>query len=240
MLGLFHYVAIALFAGFCLLEIAARARRFPDVRYWRLKGTAFTALYLAAATVLPLLWDGALGRYRLFDATALPLALQIAGGLLALELGIYVWHRAMHGTPFLWRWFHQMHHSAERVDVWGAFYFSPLDMIGWNLLTSLVLVLGFGIGGEAAIVVGIAATFLSMFQHANIRTPHWLGYIIARPESHALHHQRGVHRYNYSDLPLWDIVFGTFRNPREWNEEAGFFDGASHRLGAMLIGKEIA
>src|SRR3546814_7488520 len=77
-----------------------------------------------------------------------------------------------------------------------------------------------------------------MFQHANIKTPHWLGYLIIRPESHTLHHQRGVHRHNYCDLPLWDMIFGTFRNPRYWEGEAGFYDGASRRIGAMLIGKE--
>src|SRR3546814_18027252 len=105
----------------------------------------------------------------------------------------------MHATPVLWRWLHQMHHSAERVDIWGAFYFSPLDMIGWALLGSLCLVGGFGLSAEAAIVVSVVVTFLSMFQHANIKTPHWLGYLIIRPESHTLHHQRGVHRPNYRE-----------------------------------------
>jgi sterol desaturase/sphingolipid hydroxylase (fatty acid hydroxylase superfamily) len=45
---------------------------------------------------------------------------------------------------------------------------------------------------------------------------------------------------NYCDLPLWDMVFGTFRNPRRFEGEAGFWDGASSKLGPMLIGKEIA
>ncbi|HEX8258430.1 MAG TPA: sterol desaturase family protein [Allosphingosinicella sp.] len=240
MIGMYYYIALGLFAAFGALDLVARARAFPDVAHWRLKGAAFTLLYFAAATAGPLLWDGAIGRYRLFDASALPLALQVAGGLLLLELGIYAWHRSMHRVPLLWRWFHQLHHSAERVDIWGAFYFSPLDMIGWALLGSLVLVGGFGIGAEAAILVGVLVTFLSMFQHANIRTPHWLGYFIVRPEGHSLHHERGVHGYNYCDLPLWDMLFGTFRNPRAWNGEAGFWNGASRRVGAMLLGKDVA
>ena len=51
-----------------------------------------------------------------------------------------------------------------------------------------------------------------------------------------MHHGRGVHRYNYSDLPLWDMVFGTFRNPgaRETPVSAGFYRGGSARLAAML------
>lgn len=41
---------------------------------------------------------------------------------------------------------------------------------------------------------------------------------------------------NYCDLPLWDILFGSFRNPgaRETPVAAGFYRGASARLAAML------
>lgn len=240
MLGTYHFIAFALFGAFCALDFVAAARRFPDVTLWRLRGAAATLLYFAIATFAPLMWDAWLGEHRLFDAAGLPLVAQILVGIVAFELGIYAWHRTMHNTPLLWRWFHQMHHSAERVDIWGAFYFSPLDMIGWSLLGSLYLVGGFGIGAEAAILVSVIVTFLSMFQHANIGTPHWIGYLIVRPESHSLHHERGVHAFNYCDLPVIDMLFGTFRNPREWNGEAGFHDGASNRIGAMLIGKEIA
>ena len=62
-------------------------------------------------------------------------------GLFIYEFGVYVWHRLMHRHDFLWKTFHQMHHSAERVDTYGAFWFSPMDMIGWTLLGSLVLTL---------------------------------------------------------------------------------------------------
>jgi sterol desaturase/sphingolipid hydroxylase (fatty acid hydroxylase superfamily) len=81
---------------------------------------------------------------------------------------------------------------------------------------------------------------ISLFQHANVRTPVWLGYIIQRPESHSVHHARGSHAYNYAGLPLWDLVFGTFRNPREFEAEAGFYNGASRRIGAMLAGLDVA
>lgn len=240
MFGTYHLIALGLFAAFGAVDHAAAARAFPRIPRWRLQGAAATLLYFTVATFAPLLWDEALGAYRLVDATALPLWAQILGGLLLIELGIYAWHRTMHRTDFLWRWFHQMHHSAERVDIWGAFYFSPLDMLGWALLASLVLVLGFGISAEAAIVVNVTLTFLGMFQHANLRTPRWLGYLIVRPESHAVHHQRGVHAYNYCDLPLWDLVFGTFRNPERFEGEAGFRDGASRRIGLMLTGRDVA
>jgi sterol desaturase/sphingolipid hydroxylase (fatty acid hydroxylase superfamily) len=43
-----------------------------------------------------------------------------------------------------------------------------------------------------------------------------------------------VHYYNYSDLPIYDMLFGTFRNPREIRGECGFENGADRKLGAML------
>ncbi len=240
MLGLYHYIALGLFGGFAALDLVVRARVFPEVAGWRLKGIAFMLLYFAAATFAPLLWDGFLGHYQLVDGSALPLWAQILLGFLALELGVYAWHRTMHNTPFLWRWFHQLHHSAERVDIWGAFYFHPFDMLGWALVGSLMLVLGFGITAEAAIAVNVAATFCSMFQHANLRTPRWLGYLITRPESHSLHHERDVHARNYGDIPLFDMLFGTFENPHRFEGKVGFYDGGSKRVGAMLAGRLIA
>jgi sterol desaturase/sphingolipid hydroxylase (fatty acid hydroxylase superfamily) len=81
--------------------------------------------------------------------------------------------------------------------------------------------------------------FFSIFQHANIKTPVWLGYIIQRPESHAVHHAKGVHAYNYSDLPLFDILFGTFRNPKNYVAETGFYFGASGKMSDMLLFKDI-
>lgn len=240
MIGLYHYIAFGLFAGFALLELALVGRKYPRVVHWRLQGAAFTLLYFAVATYSPLFWDGWLGEHRLFAADTLPLWAQIVGGFLVLELGIYAWHRTMHNVNFLWRWFHQMHHSAERVDIWGALYFHPFDSVGWAFLGSLALVLGFGVSAEAAIVINVIATFYGMFQHLNVRTPQWLGYVIQRPESHSGHHERGIHARNYSDLPFWDIVFGTFHNPREFTGECGFYDGGSKKVLPLLFGREIA
>jgi sterol desaturase/sphingolipid hydroxylase (fatty acid hydroxylase superfamily) len=240
MFGTYHSIALGLFVAFAAVDLVARARVFPDVPNWKLKGIAFTLLYFAVATFAPLMWDGLLGQYQLVDGSALPFWAQVVAGFLVLELLIYAWHRTMHNVQPLWRWFHQMHHSAERVDIWGAFYFHPFDMIGWALVGSLALVLGIGLTAEAAIVVAVLATFCSMFQHANIRTPRWLGYLVTRPESHSVHHERDVHAFNYGDIPLFDILFGTFRNPQEFNGKVGFFDGSSRKVGPMLIGREIA
>ena len=188
----------------------------------------------------PSVWDEWLGAHRLIDATSLGTWAGAAVGVLSLNVFIYAWHRIVHANDFLWRWLHQMHHSAERIDVAGTFYFSPLDTVGWTAIGSLGLVWAVGLTPEAALVANLFATFMAMFTHANIRTPHWLGYLIARPEMHAIHHERGAHASNYCDLPFIDKLFGTYRNPEKFEGEAGFYDGASLRVKDMLLGRDVS
>ena len=66
-------------------------------------------------------------------------------------------------------------------------------------------------------------------------------YIVQRPESHSIHHGISIHKYNYSDLPLVDIIFGTFRNPtQEEVPQTGFYKGASKRVVDMLLCKDVS
>jgi len=161
-----------------------------------------------------------------------------ATGVLAYEFGPYAYHRAMHAFTLLWRALHQMHRSSERLDAVSAFWFSRFDMVGWTLLLSVTLTI-VGLSAPAATPAILIVTFLSMFQHANVRTPHWLGYLIQRPESHSVHHARGIHRFNYADLPVVDMLFGTFRNPRSYAHQTGFWYGTSRRVVDMLLLRDV-
>ena len=230
----------ALYGGLIAWEALAPARQLPRVGGWQLKGLAVFAVYFLLSSYLPLLWSEQLAVHRLVDLTGLGTWGGAAAGLLVYEAGVYGWHRAMHGSDGLWRAFHQMHHSAERIDTYGAFWFSPLDIAGWTVLSSLTLTLVVGITPEASTLVLYATTFLGVFQHANIRTPRWLGYLVQRPESHSHHHERGVHARNYSDLPVFDLLFGTFHNPRDFAVENGFYPGASSRVPEMLLMRDVS
>jgi sterol desaturase/sphingolipid hydroxylase (fatty acid hydroxylase superfamily) len=224
---------LALYAALIALEAVFPARRLPPVRGWRLRGLIAFTVYFFLSSYLPLFWNEHLARFQLLDLSTLGRWGGALTGVLLYEAAVYVWHRSMHGSDRLWRTFHQMHHSAERLDTYGAFWFSPQDMIGFTALLSLCLTLVVGISAEATTLVIYAITFFGVFQHANIRTPRWLGYIVQRPESHSFHHQRGVHAFNYSDLPLFDLLFGTFKNPRDFAAEQGFYEGAGARLVAL-------
>jgi hypothetical protein len=129
---------------------------------------------------------------------------------------------------------------AERLDTYGAFYLSPLDMIGFTFVGSLSLAMIVGITPQAVTVYLLVTMFCAIFQHANVHTPQWLGYIIQRPESHTIHHGRGLHRYNYCDFPIFDMLFGTFRNPQGYEMETGYYDGASARIIDMIFCKDIS
>ena len=234
------WIVFAVYAGLILWEAIAPARRLPAVSGWRTRGLLAFAAYFFLSSYLPILWTEHLQRFQLFDLTSLGTWGGALVGLLVYELGTYVWHRGMHGSTLLWRALHQMHHSAERLDTFSAFWFSPLDMIGWTALFSVCLTLGVGLSAEATTLVMLTATFLTIFQHSNIRTPRWLGYFIQRPESHSYHHGRGIHAHNYADLPIVDLLFGTLLNPRDFAKETGFHDGASARVAEMLAFRDVS
>ena len=102
-------------------------------------------------------------------------------GLVVYELCAYGYHRGMHSSTVLWRALHQMHHSAERVDTYGAFWFSPLDMVGWTAVSSFALTVVVGLSAEAATVVLLMLTLLAVFQHANILDSRTAAQNIAHP-----------------------------------------------------------
>lgn len=230
---------VAMYAALMLWEAIFPGRQLPVVKYWKLRGIGFFIFYFYLSSYLPLLWANYLPSAQLLDLSMLGTIGGGVVGILLYEFGVYLWHRAMHRNKYLWKMFHQLHHSAERLDTYGAFYFSPLDVVGWTVLGTICFSLLTGLAPQAITVVLLVTNFFSIFQHANIKTPVWLGYIVQRPESHTVHHAKGIHAYNYSDLPLFDIVFGTFRNPANFEHETGFYQGASARIGEMLRFKEV-
>src|SRR5436305_2008194 len=60
------------------------------------------------------------------------------------------------------------------------------------------------------------------FYRWNIKTPLWVGFIFQRPESHRVHHQFRHHTNNFADIPLWGMLFGTFKNPKMFKGQCGY------------------
>jgi sterol desaturase/sphingolipid hydroxylase (fatty acid hydroxylase superfamily) len=216
------------------------ARNFPPRAGWQWVGAVFLVLTLTIGTVLPLYlpldW---MAEHRWFDGTKLGVVGGVIVGFVVLEAIVYGWHRMNHTLSPLWRAFHQLHHSPLRVDIPGALLFHPTEIVFYTLMPLALNVIVLGLDPLAAAIAGYVFTFYSFFQHWNVHTPQWLGYIIQRPESHCVHHRKGSHYYNFADLPLWDIVFGTFKNPPRYMGECGFEGGADVRVGAILAFKDV-
>lgn len=146
---------------------------------------------------------------------AWPMAAQVALLLLAAECLEYWRHRLAHRIPLLWR-FHELHHSGEHLNVLksprnhmlelvlrAALVYSPLVLLG-----APPLWMTFYVG--AVLVLGPVA-------HANLdlRLPRFVHYLIGTPQVHAIHHASEP-RYadrNFSNLPFFDLVFGTYLHP---------------------------
>lgn len=226
-------IVFALYTSLMVWERLAPGRPLPEIRHWRLKGLAFFCGYFLLSNYLPLVWDRYLVEFQLVDLTTLGEVQATVVGLLVYELCAWSYHRLLHATR-LWR-AHQTHHSAERLDTYGAFVFHPLDMVGWTVTASIALVVLVGVSPSATTNVLLLTAWMAMFQHANIKTPRWLGYIVQRPESHTVHHAMGMHHKNFADLPLIDMLFGTFENPDGYVHETGLYRGGSSRNLDLLL-----
>lgn len=44
---------------------------------------------------------------------------------------------------------------------------------------------------------------------------------------------------NYGDITWWDMLFGTYENPRAWTRTCGFDGDKEERLGAMLAFRDV-
>lgn len=211
------------------------ARMFPPRRGWTWLGIGFLLLLGAVSTTVPLLFDPAwLAAHRWLDGSKLGVAGGTLAGWLLLSALSYAWHRTVHNIPLLWRLTHQVHHSPQRVDIAGAALFHPLEMVVQVLLQLFATLIVLGLDPLAAALTGYVAAFYGLFQHWNIRTPRWLGYLVQRPEAHCEHHRLGVHAGNYGDLPLWDLLLGTFRNPESFDGRCGFEAPQDRQLLRML------
>lgn len=228
-----------LWVGALILEnVLGGERPFPRIRFWFWAGLAGFITAGALSALLPPLIAPHLAWARMTDLSSLG-SFGAAPTLLLTTFLTYWNHRAAHAFDIYWRFGHQLHHAVARVDATSAVMLHPTE-IALQIVFATLAASVLGVSGEAAAIAGAAGFFLAVSQHINIRTPHWLGYVIQRPEAHCLHHERGVHARNFGDLPIWDMAFGTFANPRHLSDvRAGFEPETGRRVLSMLLFKDV-
>jgi sterol desaturase/sphingolipid hydroxylase (fatty acid hydroxylase superfamily) len=233
-------VVLALAAVMMLVERWRPGRAWPKVPGWWGRALLLNALQAGSVYLAGVTYDEWIGASRPWSADGLGVWGGAAVGYVIHTFVYYWWHRFRHTVGGLWRWVHQVHHSPQRIEVITSFYKHPMEVLLNGLLSSVVLYLVVGLGPEAGAYAMLANGLAELFYHWNVNTPVWLGYVIQRPESHCVHHQAGLHRYNYADLPVFDLLFGTFRNPPTWAGACGLGPESTRRLGSMMIGRDVS
>ncbi len=221
-------------------ETKRKARIWPQVRGWWFRAILLNVAQVGTVYLAGLTWDRWLLQHSFWSLHSLGNTTGSLLGYLVITFSFYWWHRLRHKSDFLWRWFHQIHHSPKRLEILTAFYKHPFELIADSVLCSFILYPVLGLNPVAASYAVLLSALAELFYHWNVSTPYWVGFILQRPESHCIHHQDGIHAYNYADLPLWDMMFGTFRNPKQWNEKCGLGEEGEHRLKEMLLGVDIS
>jgi sterol desaturase/sphingolipid hydroxylase (fatty acid hydroxylase superfamily) len=167
-------------------------------------GGVLAGAWVRRATAWSTAWTGA-------DALwpSVPFPVQAALALVALDLGNYLVHWALHRWDVLWR-FHEAHHSSRRLDWLATFRSHLVEQLLRRALAPLALVAA----GVPAPAVGVAAAVYlawAILNHANLRLP--LGVlegVFVTPRLHRLHHVPATTERNLGTVfTWWDRLRGT-------------------------------
>jgi sterol desaturase/sphingolipid hydroxylase (fatty acid hydroxylase superfamily) len=236
-------VPVALLFGsttvFLVLERLRPGRELPPSRGWYARALLMNLGQFLITLATARLWLRIFGDVHLLEMPGW--SPPFVQGLVAWFVGTFVfywWHRLRHANGW-WLAFHQIHHFPSRIELVTSFYKHPVEILADSALSAVILypLLGCTLAG------GLWYNFLAgtgeYFYHANVRTPGWLRLFIQTPELHSVHHQFDVHTHNFADIPLWDRLFGTYKDQTEFVERCGFPGRAEESLMSMLAFKDV-
>jgi len=223
---------------FLVVERVVPGRVLPASRGWYARVILVNLAQLVITLLTVRLWIHIFGfsLFHLSDWNA-PFTEGFVGWFVGTYF-FYWWHRLRHAKGW-WLVFHQIHHSPSRIEILTSFYKHPVEIFCDAVLSALVLYPLLGCSMMGAFWYNFFGATGEYFYHANIKTPKWLRYFIQTPELHSIHHQYNVHKYNFGDVPLWDRLFGTYKDTTEFVERCGFPEGAEQKLGDMLLFKDV-
>ncbi len=149
-----------------------------------------------------------------------PFWLKVAGGLVFLDLAIYLQHALFHAIPALWR-LHRMHHSDLDYDVTTGARFHPIEIV-LSMVIKMSVAAVVGAPPLSVLIFEVLLNATAMFNHGNVRLPEKLDHIIrlliVTPDMHRVHHSVEDHEANSNfgfNLSIWDRIFGTYLDQPE-------------------------
>lgn len=226
---------LMVFALCFVLERIYPGWRLPTVPSWTIRVLALNLVQLGVVVLAGFTWEIWFTQRSVFHLSQHVSA--AVGGLIAYLIATFVfywWHRLRHENGFLWRTFHQIHHSPQRIEVITSFYKHPLEMTVNSIMGGLLVYALLGLSPAAGAVYTLCTALGEFFYHTSVRTPRWVGYVFQRPEMHRIHHQFGRHKNNYGDIVFWDMMFGTYENPPAFEARCGFETDKELALVRML------
>jgi sterol desaturase/sphingolipid hydroxylase (fatty acid hydroxylase superfamily) len=232
-------LVVAATVVFLALERLRPGRPLPKVRGWYLRALLVNGAQLLTTLATARIWIEIFGTSSVFDLAAwdFPLLEGFIGWFVGTFF-FYWWHVLRHKKRW-WLALHQIHHSPSRIEALTSFYKHPLEIFSDAVLSALVLYPLLGCSMMGTFWYNFFAATGEYFYHANIKTPTWVRYFIQTPELHSIHHQFDVHNYNYADIPLWDRLFGTYRDTTTFVNRCGFPLGAESMLVEMLAFRDV-
>jgi len=227
-------------AGCILVERLWPAMELPRLSGWWARIILINSIQLGVVLLAGQTWNRWMTQTSLIHLSEHLNDFLAAGAAYFVSTFIYYWwHRLRHESHLFWRICHQLHHSPRRIEIVTSFYKHPVEILLNSLLSSAIVYPLLGCNIYAAGYYTVLTAVAEYFYHWNIRTAHWLGYFVQRPESHRIHHQYRHHTNNFADLPIWDLIFGTFNNPRRFSGRCGFEHWREDRFEDMLAFRDV-
>lgn len=231
-------IIISVFICVFTLEVIAPASKNHCDRRWMILASGISLFQSIFAIGAGIIYIETFSSISILNLKSLNIFNQGILGFLLTSFVAYWWHRAMHNFDFLWRTFHQLHHSPRRLESLTSFYMHPFDGLAATFLNALCCYIILGLDAYGTGVSLIIAALYNIYIHADLKTPYILGYFIQRPEMHRVHHKHMHHAQNYG-LSIWDLLFGTFANPKDYVKEVGFDETREKRIFDMLKTKDV-
>jgi len=232
-------ILLVLFTSIFTFEVIAPVSKNDCDRRWLIIASAIGMLQMIVSLGIGYIFKDWFNQNSITSLSGtLPSVVVGLSAFFITSFFFYWWHRLIHINDFLWRFVHQLHHSSQRLESITAFYAHPLDSAFASLLSCLSAYFILGATPEDAAWAIFFTGLFNFYIHSDTKSPYWLGYFIQRPEMHRLHHKRNHHAQNYG-LPIFDILFGTYCNPKEDIKEFGFATDKSLRIHDMLKGVDV-
>lgn len=162
--------------------------------------------------------------WGLFNVLHWPAGIEVALGVILLDLLIYGQHVLFHAVPWLWR-VHRVHHADLEFDLTTGLRFHPIEIL-LSMIIKIGAVVVLGIPALTVLLFEVILNATAMWSHSNVRLPlradRLLRRLIVTPDMHRTHHSiipRETHSNFGFNLALWDRLFGTYRSqPKDGHE----------------------